>query len=234
MTAGAAGRRALLLASLLACAAGGRAQATRDTDDVQARAGVRVDVDLPRKWEVDVEYHYRLVDDVSTYRGSYVTVEADYHLRKWMTAIGGYRRSITTAGDANRFAGGVELETRLDKLKVSFRPLVQYRTALVEDDEIGGDGKTFVRTRLRLEYPFTKKLDVHAQAEPFFGFEGDYPIDNWRNSVGLKYAFTKAVGVELYYVHRPDYGKAYNRLYHILGLTLRLDAKVRGRKEPRQ
>jgi hypothetical protein len=228
-------RRSLfLLAALVLAADDTRPQAARDTDDLQSRAGIRLDVDLPRKWEVDVEYQYRMVDDLSTYRGSYMTVEADYRLRKWVTAIAAYRRSITNEGDANRFAGGIALETRLDRLRVSFRPLLQHRSALVEDDEVGGDGRTFVRTRLRLEYPVTKKLDVYAQAEPFFGFAGDYPIDNWRNSAGLKYAFTKAVGVELSYIYRPDYGKAENRLYHVLGLTLRLDAKVGGRKGPRE
>lgn len=223
----------LLLLALVA-AADARSQTVRDTEDLQSRAGIRLDLDLPRKWEVDVEYQYRTVDDLSTYRGSYVTLEAEYRPRKWATAIAAYRRSITTEGSANRFAGGVELETRLDELKVSFRPLVQYRTAFVEDDEVGGEGSTFLRTRLRLEYPVTRRLDVYVQAEPFFGFEGDYPIDNWRNSVGLKYAFTKTVGVELCYVYRPDYGKAYNRLHHVLGLTLRLDAKVGGRKGPRE
>jgi hypothetical protein len=171
-------RFVVVLLALTAAAPAARSQAVRDTEDLQSRAGIRLDLNLPRKWEVDVEYQYRMVDDLSTYRGSYVTLEAEHRLKKWATAIAAYRRSITNEGSANRFAGGVELETRLDRLKVSIRPLVQHRTAFVEDDEVGGEGSTFLRTRVRLEYPVTRKLDVHAQAEPFFAFEGDYPIDN--------------------------------------------------------
>jgi hypothetical protein len=134
---------------------------------------------------------------------------------------------MTNEGNANRFAAGVELETRLGDLKASVRPLVQHRTAILEADEIGGDGKTFVRTRLRLEYPLTRRLDVYGCVEPFFGFGGEYPVDNWRNELGLQYEVRKWLRAEPYYIYRPDYGRSYNRLYHVLGLELRFKVQVR-------
>jgi hypothetical protein len=199
-----------------------------DPDDVQSRAGVRLNLDLPRRWEVEFEYQFRMVDDLSTYRGSYFTLEADYHFTKGITGIAAYRRSLTKEGDAHRFAAGLELETRVRRMRLAFRPMIQYRTAFVDDGDVGGDGDTFARTRLRAEYPITRKLDVYGSVEPFFGFGADYPVDNWRNELGLQYAISKGVRLDLCYIYRPDYGKAYNRLFHVVGVTLRFRTKVGG------
>lgn len=217
----------VLLVMLGVAGAGGRAPAAEvDQDDLQSRSGLRLNLNLPQKWEVDLDYQFRMVDDLSTYRGSYFTVETDYHLTKEITAIGAYRYILGNEGDAHRFAAGLEVETRLHKVRLAFRPLIQYRTAFVDDGEVGGDGDTFARTRLRAEYPVTKKLDAYAAIEPFFGFGGEYPIDNWRDELGLQYAFTKGVRLDLYYIYRPDYGKAYNRTFHVVGVTLRFSTKV--------
>jgi hypothetical protein len=225
---GARGRSLLvLLVALVVGGVGARARAAQvDQGDVQSRAGVRLNLNLPKKWEVDLEYQFRMVDDLSTYRGSYFTLETDYRLTKEITAIGGYRYALTNGGNAHRFAAGLEVETRLHKVRLAFRPLIQYRSAFVDDGEVGGDGDTFARTRLRAEYPVTKKLDVYGTVEPFFGFGGEYPVDNWRNELGMQYAFTKGVRLDLYYIYRPDYGKAYNRLFHVLGFALRFRTKV--------
>jgi hypothetical protein len=199
-----------------------------DQSDLQSRSGVRLNLTLPRKWEVDLDYQLRTVDDLSTYRGSYFTEETDCHLTKEITAIGAYRYFLGNEGNAHRFAAGLELETKLHRVRLAFRPLIQYRTAFVDDGDVGGDGDTFARTRLRAEYPVTKKLDVYASVEPFFGFGGEYPVDNWRDEFGLQYAFTKGVRLDLYYIYRPDYGKAYNRTFHVVGVTLRFSKKVGG------
>jgi predicted porin len=220
----------VLLLTLGATGAGVRAEAAPvDQDDVQSRAGVRVDLNLPEKWEVDLEYQFRMVDDLSTYRGSYFTAETDYNLTKDIKAIGAYRCALTSEGNAHRFAAGLEVETRLHEVKLAFRPLIQYRTAFVDDGDVGGDGDTFARTRLRAEYPVTKRLDVYASVEPFFGFGGEYPVDNWRNELGLQYGFAKKLRLDLYYIYRPDYGKAYNRYFHVVGVTLRFRTKVGNR-----
>jgi hypothetical protein len=222
------GKGALVLVVALGLAGiGPRAGAAQvDQDDVQSRAGVRLNLDFPKRWEADLEYELRTIDNLSTFRGSYFTVEIDRRLTREITAIGGYRYALTNKGNASRFAAGFEVETRFHKAKLAFRPLIQYRTAFIDDGEVGGDGDTFARTRLRAEYPVTKKLDVYGSVEPFFGFGGEYPIDNWRNEFGMQYAFTKGVRLDLYYIHRPDYGKAYNRLFHVLGFTLRFWTKV--------
>jgi hypothetical protein len=65
--------------------------------------------------------------------------------------------------------------------------------------------------------------------EPFFGFGAEYAVDNWRNELGLQYAFSKGVRLDLYYIYRPDYGRAYNRYFHVVGVTLRFSTRVGNR-----
>ena len=92
----------VLLVALGVTAAGTRAEAAQvDQDDLQSRAGVRLDLNLPNRWEVDLEYQFRMVDDLSTYRGSYFTVETDYNFTKEIKAIAAYRRILTNEGNAN-------------------------------------------------------------------------------------------------------------------------------------
>lgn len=221
--------RVVLLVALAAVGAGVRTAAAQvDQGDLQSRAGVRLNLNLPNRWEADLDYQFRMVEDLSTYRGSHFTVQTVYHFTKEVMAIAAYRYALTNEGNAHRFAAGLELEAKIDKLKLAFRPLIQYRSAFVDDGEVGGDGDTFARTRLRAEYPVTKKLDLYGAVEPFFGFGGEYPVDNWRNEIGLQYAFSKGVRLDLYYIYRPDYGKAYNRVFHVVGLTLRFSRKVGG------
>lgn len=217
---------ALVLAALLSSSGAVAA----DREDVQSKAGLRFKLDLPRRWWADLEVQDRMVDDLGTHRGTSVTVGAGYGVTRRITALASYRRTTTSDGDATRYAGGFEVERDLGQLKLGFRPLLQHRTAYVDDDETGGSGTAFLRTRLRAEYPLTKRLDVLLSVEPFFAFGADFPVDNWRDTVALRYAFTKHVGVEASYTYRPDYAKAYNREFHVLGLSLRLDARAGGKK----
>ena len=92
----------VLLVTLGVTGAGVRPAAAQvDQADVQSRAGVRLDLNLPGKWEVDLDYQFRMVDDLSTYRGSYFTVETDYNFTKEIKAIAAYRRILTNEGNAN-------------------------------------------------------------------------------------------------------------------------------------
>ena len=53
-----------------------------------------------------------------------------------------------------------------------------------------------------------------------------YPVDNWRNTVGVQWEFLKKRKIDVYYIYRPDYAKEfYNRTYHIFGAELSADVK---------
>jgi hypothetical protein len=218
---------AVLAVSLVVLSAAAQAQAS--TSDVQSRTGVSLNLNLPKKWLADVELQDRRVDNLSTHRASCFTLGAGYNLTKRVQAFASYRLAVASDWKSHRYALGMEYETKAGRWRLGFRPMIQHRTKAADDDETGGTGATFVRTRLQVEHVLTRRLDVYGSVEPFFAFGADYPIDNWRDTVGLKYELAKDVRVDLYYIYRPDYGKRYNRLFHVIGLTLRFKAKIRGK-----
>lgn len=198
-----------------------------DPTDVQGRIGTGFQYNFSKKIKTEIEYQARFVNNLSTYYGSYVSLEGSYDLTKKVAVIANYRLSLTTNGNANRYGAGITYETKLfTKMKLNLRPMVQYKKLIADDDDVSGNSNFFVRTRLELDYSLTKKMNVYASVEPYFTFEtGEYPIDNIRNTLGLKYEYAKNKKVEVYYIYRPDFAKSYNRTFHVIGVNLSFKAK---------
>jgi hypothetical protein len=221
------------LVALLAAATPARAQTSRaDPTDFQSWYGSRLRLDLPRRWEASLQYRLRLVDNSSLYRGSYATGEVGYSPAKRVSLFGSYRLAAVDEGTFHRYAAGAEAGRKLRATTLSLRTMVQYQKQnFAGNDETSSDEDTFLRTRVEAKRPLSKALDVYASTEPYFklGEGSDYPVDNWRNTLGLKWAYAKGRKVDLFYIYRPDYGKRYNRTFHVVGVDLDFDVKVRGR-----
>lgn len=198
-----------------------------DPVDVQGRLGSSFNYNFNKKLNAGIEYQARFVSNLSTYYGSYISLEGGYNLTKKIAVIANYRLSLTTNGNANRYGIGMEYETKLfRKAKLNLRPMLQYKKDIVDNEDVSGNSNLFVRTRAELNYSFTKKLNMYASVEPYFTFEtGEYPIDNIRNTLGLKYEYAKNKKVEVYYIYRPDFAKSYNRTFHVIGVNVSFKAK---------
>ena len=223
---------ALVAASGLAAPAHGQTSRS-DPTDVQSWYGAGLQLDLPHKWEASADYRLRMIGNASHYRGSYVTGELGYAVRKHVSLFANYRfADVTEDGIAHRFGVGVDGSRKWLGTTVSFRPQVQHRLAGTDDEQGGdGDAKTVWRTRLQLKRPLTNALDVYASTEPYFDFAASYPVDNWRNTLGMKYEYAPGKKLDLFYIYRPDYAKSYNRTFHVVGMSLDFDAKLgRGRR----
>lgn len=207
-----------LAALLLILASGGlSAQPTRsDPVDVQSRIGMQLKIKLPDRWEGSLGYEARMVSDASEYHGSYFDSELGRALGKHLTVFGNYRFASVTDAYSHRFGVGAEAERKTTHFSVSFRPMFQYQKSLLDDAEQGSTDA--LRTRLRVKTPVGKRLTFYGSSEPYFAFTGIYPVDNWRNTVGMQWEFMKARKMDVYYIYRPDYSKpTYNRTYHIIG-----------------
>ena len=204
-----------------------RAQASQDDPtDLQTRFGMSVSVALPKRLESTMEYELRMVNNATAYRGSYVTGELAYALRKRLSVFTSYRFARITDASAHRYAVGAQAEQKFrKKTTFSFRPMLQYQKQLLDDDGQRIDETTFLRTRLRGKRDMRKHFALYASVEPFFTFRGDFPIDNWRNTAGFQYEFAKRRKVDVHYIYRPDYSKVYNRTFHVIGAELALDVK---------
>lgn len=201
------------------------AQTSRaDPTDVQAWGGAVLELDLPNGWEASIQYRLRMVDDASSYRGSYLSTEGRYGLADWLDAIGAYRLALVQGATYHRFAlGGEATYDPSDVVRFTLRPLLQHQQRnFADDDEQSGDQKTLLRTRLRARYEPADRLDLYASTEPYFAFGEEYPVDNWRNTVGVKLAVLEDLALDLFYVYRPDYAREYNRTFHVIGFEVEI------------
>jgi hypothetical protein len=221
-------QRKTLGAFLLLAASGSAllAQTSRsDPVDLQARMGMQVKLNLPRKWDASVGYELRMIGDARTYRGSYIDGELGRAVGKAMNLFGNYRFASVTDDKSHRFGVGGEVEKKMTHFSLSFRPMFQYQRSGLDDAEQGSSQA--LRTRLKTKLPAGKRLSFYASAEPYFAFTGIYPVDNWRNTIGAQWEFIKNSKVDVYYVYRPDYAKFYNRTYHIVGVEFSREMKFR-------
>lgn len=224
----------LALLLLAPGATGAQAQTSRsDPSDLQTWYSAALHVNLPARWETSLRYRLKLVDDASTYRGSYLTAEAGRGLTGWLTLFGSYRLALVDEGTFHRFAGGAEAKAKLEAVTLAFRSMLQYqRQNFAGNDEQSSDESVFLRTRMEAKYGVTKRLDLYASSEPIFELADGIAVDNWRNELGLKYEYLKGARLGLFYIYRPDYAKSYDRTFHVIGVDLDFDVKVPGRKAP--
>jgi hypothetical protein len=208
------------------------AQPTRsDPVDVQSRVGIQLKMNLPKKWEGSLGYEARMVSDASEYHGSYFDGELGRTLGKHLMLFTNYRFASVADAHSHRFGFGAEAERKTAHFTVSFRPMFQYQHSLFDDAEQGSSDA--LRTRLRVKKPFGERLTLYGSSEPYFAFTGIYPVDNWRNTVGMQWAFMKKRKMDVYYIYRPDYSKpTYNRTYHIVGAELSAEVSYpKGKKK---
>lgn len=202
-----------------------------DPTDRQAWVATKVTLDLPEKWEASLQYRARYVDDATTWKGAYLTTELTKGLSKAWSVGMSHRMAVVDGGTFHRVAAGASWERKVGATRLSMRGLVQHQFEnFAANDEGGGSGSTFVRTRLQLRRSLSPRLAIYGSTEPYFTFTGDYPIDNWRNTLGTRLAIGGGRTLDLYYIYRPDYAKAYNRVFHIVGVDLDLDLKVPRRR----
>lgn len=197
-------------------------------NDVEGWAGIDFKINLPKKFNVDFSYQLRTDSNISRYKGSYFSPEIGYELSKKIKTFANFRYATTNNGNSSRIAGGFEYSDKIKKWKISFKPHIQYTIKYAEDGDVSNTSKWILRTKLGAKYPLSKKIDAYASVEPFFTFDQtEYFIDNIRNTIGMKYEYAKNKKVDLFYIYRPDFARSYNRNFHIIGVNIDFDWKIK-------
>jgi hypothetical protein len=197
----------------------GMAQTSRaDPNDIEGWAGVGLNLNLPKKWGADLSYQTRRQGNISTLKGNYWSPEIGRSLTKGIRTFFNYRYANTVNGNSSRLGWGLQFSAKKSKWSFDFRPQVQYTIRFADDGDIGNN----------TTWKINKKTDLYFSSEPYFTFEkGEYPIDNIRNTIGMKYEWIKNSKVDLFYIYRPDFAKSYNRTFHVIGLMFDLDLKIK-------
>jgi hypothetical protein len=194
--------------------------------DLQTWYGASLKYDLPKGWAISGQYRLRMIDNSSTYRGSYFFAQVDKKLTEHFSLMTNYRLALVNNGTFHRYAFGVEAKQDFGRFKLSLRPMIQYQKQnFTDDNDTPTDTDTYLRTRFTVKYPLSRKWDVYAYAEPFYKLDKKPNIDWWQNSAGLKYEFAKGMKANLYYIWQPDYSHKQFRTNHVVGLDLEFTIK---------
>jgi hypothetical protein len=205
-----------------------------DPTDVQGWYGGTLDFNLPRKWTAELDYQARYFNNVRTFNGSYISVGASKEVSDFLVLQAEYRLALVSGLTSHRVSIGAEASQQFGEVGISLRALIQNRVQDFDDATISNDHSGYWRVRLGAKVNLVKKLNMYVQTEPIMKFGGVYFIDNWRNTIGLKYKLSKQLKLDAYYIYRPDFAKAtYNRLFHINGVSLIYSLKPNGPKNPK-
>ncbi len=204
-------------------------QAQKSEVDFQTRPAITLKLDLPKGWEVSTQYRAKFNENSSNFRGSYLYLDIDKKLNKYLSAGVGYRFGLVEGDKFNRFSGSLEGKYKYKKLTFSLRELFQTQSQdliISGDDE--GTAENYLRSRFGVKYAITKKLDFGISTEPFMHKkDGVFETDFWRNRAGITYEYMKNKSVNLFYIWQPDVNKKYPDTKNIVGINFIFGIKVK-------
>ena len=199
-----------------------------DPNDFQGWYGAGAKIDLPKKWEVSIDYQARFINNMQTYNGSYITLGGSKKISKLLTAQADYRIVLADNGLYHRFTIGSEAGRKYGKFDLNFRLLVQNQLQDFDELEKDNDNSGYWRARLMAKTALTKNMNLYVSTEPIMKFGGNYFIDNLRNTIGLKYKVSDKTKIDLFYIYRPDFAKTtYNRIFQVVGVNIDFNFKVK-------
>lgn len=195
--------------------------------DFQTRPAITLNLDLPKGWEVSTQYRAKFNENSSNFRGSYLYLDVDKKLNKYLSTGVSYRFGVVENEKFHRFSGNLEAKYKVKKLTFSLRELYQTQSqTFLGDDE--GTAENYLRTRIGVKYAVTKKLDFGVSTEPFMHKkDGVFETDFWRNRVGITYEYMKNKSVNLFYIWQPDVNKNYPDTKNIVGINFIFGLKVK-------
>ncbi|WP_435353442.1 DUF2490 domain-containing protein [Emticicia sp. SJ17W-69] len=202
-------------------------QAQKSEVDFQTRPAITLNLDLPKGWEVSSQYRAKFNENSNNYRGSYLYLDVDKKLNKYLSAGVAYRFGLVDGEKFNRFSGSLEGKYKYKKLTFSLRELYQTQHQIISDDD-EGTAENYLRTRIGVKYAVTKKIDFGISTEPFMHKkEGVFETDFWRNRIGFTYEYMKNKSVNLYYIWQPDVNKKYPDTKNIVGINFIFTIKTK-------
>jgi hypothetical protein len=204
----------------------------KDPRDTEGWYSSSLKLILPKKYESNFTYESRFYNGLKTYYGSYLSLGLSKKLSKTVDMMGEYRMALFNYGITHRYTIGIEYAKKWGKKWNSgFRLLLQNRVQDSYESSVSQDNAMFWRTRFQLKYEINNYLDAYASVEPIMKIDGNSFVNNWRNTIGIKYELNKKTKLDLSYIYCPDYGKkTYNRTFHIIGFNASYTLKLKKKK----
>jgi hypothetical protein len=177
------------------------------TQDVQLWNAIELKQDLPKKFDLSIQYQSRIDKDISRFRGSYISSTLGYKLNKHWSAEAGIRYSTSNRWDRIRYSVGIGGQWKWKGWELSSKFKYQYQFYLESMPEYGINppAQNF-RLKLGAEHKLVKKLKVFVSSEPMCRYKSsEFYFRRVRNTAGLRWSPTKKLGIEASYIWQPQW-----------------------------
>ena len=201
------------------------------TSDFQLWNAVELKQDLPKGFDLSLQYQSRFDKDITRFRGSYISVAGGYKLNKTFSADAGLRFSTSSRWDRLRYSAGISGQWKKSGWNFSAKFKYQYQFYLAAMPENGINPPAHnLRLKLGAEHKITKKLKAFLSSEPLYRIqESEGYLRRIRNTAGIIWSPIKRMSFEAAYIWQPQWNSA--RIVHIAQFNIAYDLpKIKKRK----
>ena len=203
-------------------------------EDLRLRTGVKLNMDLPKKFNFSVEYQYRVKNNISTFQGSYFSGNLEYaFVKNFLSGEVEYRYQTNYNRNVNVLGLGITVKEEVKKFRFSNRLLFQQKFEYTGSEfEPGHEPYTYLRDKIEAKYKCSKKLDATLFAEPFFYLSGSQnELRAIRFAAELDWEFKKRHTMNAFYYIQPGYGSASDKIIYTVGLMYKYELPKFWKKE---
>lgn len=195
------------------------------SSDLQTRAGVQLNQNLPKGFDLSVQYQARFDHMSQAFSGSYVSADLGYKLGKHWSTDFEIRFATSNVWDKFRFGIGLTGKAKVEKIDLSAKLRYQYEHYLQNLPEIGQfPDRNNIRLKLQAQRKVVKHVFAHISTEPQFritSMQGS--LQRVRNIVGLDWEFIKRHHIDCSYYYQPQFKGLQVNSVHILVATYAID-----------
>lgn len=226
-------RSVLLFCLFILCCIGAHAQGRQQ--DVQLITGFQISQDLPRGFDVSVQYQFRAYKYLRVIRGSYFYGSVRYTLiKKVLSAELEYRYMTSEVKDQHRFGLGIIAKHKIGEFTFSDRLVYQREHPYFNSSYENGNRPTnTIRNRVQVKWDFKKRWDAYVSCEPFIRISNEIrQIKRVRAIAGMDWEFKKNHNVNLFYQYQTQVNQKEPSMMHTIGCMYEWDLpKIKKKKK---
>lgn len=189
----------------------------------------------------DVKYELGNRRNSNQARASYHDLIVKYSVNDFLKIAFGTRRSNLSFLDSSIFNGGIEEDfediadrfhfdvsgrlLKLNNFKMKYRFRAQRKIRDFYSNTPLIFKRTYIRSRILIEYPFSKKLKTIGGSELFLSIEENLPIyiRKYRYTAGIEYDFNKIYSARLQYLFQREVKPSSTESLNIIAFNLQID-----------
>lgn len=216
---------------LLLCCIGAHAQ--RRQQDMQLITGIQISKDLPKGFDLSVQYQFRAFNYLRVIRGSYFYGSVRYTLiKKVLSTEFEYRYMTSDTRDQHRFGLGIIAKHKAGEFTFSDRLVYQREHPYFNGSyEKGNEPTNMLRNRVQVKWDFKKRWDAYVSCEPFIKISNKAKeIRRVRAIAGMDWEFKKNHNINLFYQYQTQVNQKEPEMMHTIGCMYEWDLPKKKKK----